>query len=127
MQAGGLGADQDRRDPVGVVRAAQVDVDDLRPELASTSAAACVFAAMAGSTSSKKNAARQADAQAVDAGVGGRPRGSSNGAVDGLRVVAVVARHHREQLGDVRDRPRHRPDGVEAGADRERPRRMTSP
>ena len=42
------------------------------------------------------------------------------GVLDGVRVVAVVAGHHREHLGDVRDRPRHRPDRVERGADRER-------
>ena len=55
VQAGGLGADEERRDAGGRVSAPSRSTSTTsRPSSASTSAAACVFAAIGGSTSSKK-------------------------------------------------------------------------
>ena len=102
MQAGGLGADQDRRDPGGVVRAVQVDVDDLRPELGEHVRGGLRVRGDGGVDVLEEEPARQADAQAGDPVVEAAPRLVER-VVDGVRVVAVVAGDRREHLGDVRD------------------------
>ena len=119
VQAGGLGADEQRRDPRRIVGAVQVDVHDLRPEAGEDVRCGLRVLGDGRVDVLEEEPAGQSHAQAGDAGVQTGPRIVER-VLDGVRVVAVVPGHHREHLGDVGDRPRHRADRVERGADRER-------